>query len=288
MTKYGMLIDIDKCNGCFNCFLSCKDEYAENDYRPYSAAQPLSGQYWMQVIEKERGTYPKVKVSYTPVPCMQCDDAPCIQAASNNAVYERPDGIVIIDPEKALGQKEVQSACPYGVIYWNEEKGLPQKCTFCAHLMDKGWKEPRCVEACPTGALVFGDTNDPESDISTIMSRREVETLHPEFGLKGGVSYIGLPKRFIAGEVVLADRPDECADGVTVTLTDGNESRTVKTDNYGDFEFDGLPHNRSYTIRVDHKGYVPREMTVQTQLDINLGEVVLDSVKQKTNDPKRR
>ena len=279
MIKYGMVIDVNKCTGCYNCFLACKDEYAGNDYLPYSAAQPLSGQYWMQVIERERGAYPKVKVAYTPIPCMQCDHAPCIKASSGDALYERDDGIVIIDPGKAAGRKEVVSACPYRVIYWNEERNIPQKCTFCAHLLDKGWKEPRCVEACPTGALVFGNLNDPESDISKIVSRREVETLHPEFGLKGGVSYIGLPKRFIAGEVVLADRSNECAEGVKVTLINGEDTRTIETDNYGDFEFDGLPHNRSYTIRVDHEGYGSQEMTVQSRLDINLGEVVLDPVK---------
>lgn len=278
MAKYGMVIDINKCTGCYNCFLACRDEYAGNDYLPYSAAQPLSGQYWMQITEKERGTYPKVKVAYTPIPCMQCDNAPCIKASSDDALYERPDGIVIIDPGKSAGRKEVVSACPYRVIYWNEERDIPQKCTFCAHLLDKGWKEPRCVEACPTGALVFGDLNDPESDISKIMSRCEVETLHSEFSLKGGVSYIGLPKRFIAGEVVLGNRQDECAEGVKVTLIHDKESQTIETDNYGDFEFEGLIPNSSYTIRVDHEGYVPQEMTVQTRLDMNLGEIVLDPV----------
>ena len=176
MVKYGMVINVDKCTGCYNCFLACKDEYAGNDYLPYSAAQPLSGQNWMQVIEKERGAYPKVKAAYIPIPCMQCDNAPCIKASSDDALYERADGIVIIDPGKAVGRKEVVSACPYRVIYWNEERNIPQKCTFCAHLLDKGWKEPRCVEACPTGALVFGNLNDPESDISKIMSRRGLET----------------------------------------------------------------------------------------------------------------
>ena len=273
-----MVIDVDKCNGCFNCFLACKDEYAGNDYLPYSSAQPLAGQFWMRVVEKERGTCPKVKVAYMPIPCMQCDDAPCIQGSSDAAVYERPDGIVIIDPEKAVGRKEILSACPYGVIYWNEEKSIPQKCTFCAHLLEKGWTEPRCVEACPTGALVFGDLDDPESDISKIIGSRDVETLHPEYGLKGGVCYIGLPKRFIAGEVVLGDHKDECAEGANVTLINGNERRTVKTDNYGDFEFEGLTPNSSYTIRVEHEGYDSKEMTVQTRLDLNLGEVVLDPV----------
>jgi hypothetical protein len=92
------------------------------------------------------------------------------------------------------------------------------------------------------------------------------------------VVYVGLPKRFIAGEVVLGNQEEECAENVEVTLIHGNESKSVKTDNYGDFEFEGLTHNRSYTIRVEHKGYVLKEITVQTRLDMNLGEVVLDPV----------
>jgi Fe-S-cluster-containing dehydrogenase component len=151
--KYGMIIDVSRCNGCYNCFLACRDEFCGNDYAGYSAAQPYSGQFWIRIIEKERGQYPKVKVAYTPIPCMQCENAPCIDAALNGAVYHRADGILIIDPEKAKGQKQMVDACPYRVIYWNEEKSIPQKCTFCAHLLDQGWREPRCVEVCPTKAL---------------------------------------------------------------------------------------------------------------------------------------
>ena len=209
--KYGLVIDITRCNGCYNCFLSCRDEYCGNDYPGYSAAQPYSGHFWMKVIEKERGQYPKVKVAYTPIPCMHCEKPSCANGSMNNAVYRRPDGIVIIDPVKAVGEKEILSACPYRVIYWNEEKKLPQKCTFCAHLLDQGWKEPRCVEACPTGALIFGDVNDPNSDISKVIaqSKDKLEDLHQEYGLVPNVHYIGLPKRFIAGEVVFKDKKDE-------------------------------------------------------------------------------
>jgi hypothetical protein len=89
---------------------------------------------------------------------------------------------------------------------------------------------------------------------------------------------VGLPKRFIAGEVVLSNQRDECAEGVKVTLIEGNESKILETDNYGDFEFEGLTANSSYTIRVEHEGYVSQEMTVQTRLDVNLGEVVLNPV----------
>lgn len=276
MARYGMVIDINKCNGCYNCFLSCRDEYCGNDHPPYSLAQPFAGQFWMRLIEKERGKYPKVKVAYIPTPCMHCEEATCIVASSNNAVYRRPDGIVIIDPEKAAGQKEITSACPYRIIYWNQEKNIPQKCTFCAHLLDKGWKEPRCVEACPTGALVFGDLDDPNSEISKIKASQEVEVLHPEYGLKPGVCYIGLPKRFIAGEVILADKQDECAHNVSVILMDKTAKKTIKTDNFGDFEFEGLEPDTEYTIKIEHEVYAPKEFSVKTRTDVYLGEIILD------------
>jgi len=274
MAKYGMVIDISRCNGCYNCFLACRDEYCGNDYPPYSLSQPFTGHFWMRIIERERGQYPKVKVAYTPVPCMQCENAPCIEAALNGAVYRRPDGIVIIDPEKAVGQKQVVSACPYRVIYWNEEKNIPQKCTFCAHLLDKGWKEPRCVELCPAGAMIFGDLEDPNSEVSQLIASNKAEVLHPEYGLKEKVRYIALPKRFIAGTVVFGDK-DECAENVDVTLIGDGVKQTIKTNNYGDFEFEGLPAEKEFSVRLEHPGYAPKEFTVQTKIDVYLGEIIL-------------
>jgi len=276
LVKYGMVIDITKCNGCYNCFLACRDEYWDNDYPPYSLAQPFTGHFWTRIIERERGKYPKVKVAYIHLQCMHCQDPPCAKVSLNNAVYERPDGIVIIDPEKAVGQKQIVSDCPYRVIYWNEEKNIPQKCTFCAHLLDKGWKEPRCVEACPSGALLFGDLDDPDSEISRVMKSPHIEELHPEYGLQPNVVYIDLPKRFIAGEVLLEDRQDECAKGVVVTLSDGKNKQTCKTDIFGDFEFDGLESNRSYRILVEHEGYLSKELKVKTDTDVHLGEIILE------------
>jgi len=151
MRSYGMIIDLDKCSGCYNCFLACRDEHYGNDFPPIASAQPFHNHFWMQILEKERGKYPKVKMSFIPKPCFHCDDPPCAKPSVNGGVYKRPDGIVIIDPKKSVGQKEILSACPHRVIFWNEEKNIPQKCTLCAHLLDQGWKEPRCVEACPTG-----------------------------------------------------------------------------------------------------------------------------------------
>jgi Fe-S-cluster-containing dehydrogenase component len=276
MTRYGMLIDIGKCTGCYNCFLACRDEYAGNEHPPYSQAQPSAGQHWMNVAEKERGTYPKVKVDYLPLPCQHCREASCIQASSPGAVYRRPDGIVLIDPVQSAGQREIVSLCPYRVIYWNAEKNIPQKCTFCAHLLDQGWKVPRCVEACPTGALLFGDLDDPSSEIAVALKSTPAEELHPEFGLGPNVMYAGLPRPFITGEVVLADRPDACAQGVGLTLVDGGQSRTTRTDSYGDFEFDELAPRRAYTLQIAHPGYRAKEMTVNTRLDVNVGEITLE------------
>jgi Fe-S-cluster-containing dehydrogenase component len=278
MAKYGMVIDITKCNGCYNCFLACRDEHCGNDYPRYSASQPMTGQFWMRVIEKERGKYPKVKLAYIPVPCMHCDNAPCIKAAQNGAVYRRPDGIVIIDPEKSKGQKQIVSACPYRVIYWNEEKDIPQKCTLCAHLLDEGWKEPRCVELCPTGALVFGDLDDPNSDAAKFIASGATEPLHPEYGLKEKVVYIGLPKKFVAGTVIYGDK-DECAEGVTVTLSGNGGRKTAKTNFFGDFEFDGLPDDADYKVKIEAKGYKGQELEAKTKVDVYLGEVVLEKMK---------
>jgi Fe-S-cluster-containing dehydrogenase component len=288
MARYRMLINIDKCNGCYSCFLACRDEYEGNDYLPFSAAQPTEGKSWMKIIEKERGITPKVKVDYIPVPCLQCSDAPCVNKSPNGAVYRRPDGIVIIDPEKAKGHREIVSSCPHRLIYWNEEKNIPQKCTFCAHLLDKGWKEPRCVEACPSGALVFGDFDDPNSEISKLAASSKTEELNPSFNLKPNVTYIDLPKRFIAGEIVLGDNQSECAPGIKVILTDGKESLECKTDSFGDFEFDGLETNKKYKIRVEHKRYETSEQKVVTYSDLNLGVIELIPDKKTTKKPAKK
>jgi len=274
MTRYGMVIDISKCTGCYNCFLSCRDEFAGNAYEGYSAAQPMSGMNWMRLIERERGQYPKVKVAYLPVTCMHCDNAGCIKVAKDNAVYRRPDGIVIIDPVKAKGQKEIVNGCPYRVIEWNEELQLPQKCTLCAHMLDKGEKVPRCVESCPTGALIFGDLDDPNSEISKLMKSGTTEVLHPEYGLKEKVRYIGLPKKFVAGTVVYGD-VDEVAVDIKITLNGDGKTQITQTNGFGDFEFEGLGDNMDYVVKVEAPGYQPKSLKARTSKDIYLGEIVL-------------
>ncbi len=274
MAKYGMLIDINKCNGCYNCFLTCREEFAGNEYPGYSAAQPMSGQNWMRVIEKERGKYPKVKVTYTPVTCMHCENATCIKMAKDKAVYRRPDGIVVIDPVKAKGQKDIVQTCPYRVIEWNEEEQVPQKCTLCAHLLDAGEKEPRCVESCPSGALVFGDLDDRKSEISRLITSAKPEDFHPEYQMAGRVKYMNLPRKFIAGTVIFGDI-DECAENIQVTLSGNGKEKTAKTNSFGDFEFDGLPDNSDFSIKMEAKNYKTEHLQTNTIKDVYLGVITL-------------
>jgi hypothetical protein len=143
-----------------------------------------------------------------------------------------------------------------------------------------GWKEPRCVEACPDEALVFGDLDDPESKISRLIASSKTEELNPAFGLKPNVRYIDLPKRFIAGEIVLGDKKGECAAGVKVCLGDGAETIECLTDSFGDFEFDGLRSSETYVVSVAHEGYAAVEKSIVTYSDVNVGVIELDPLSQ--------
>jgi NAD-dependent dihydropyrimidine dehydrogenase PreA subunit len=182
----------------------------------------------------------------------------------------------MIDPEKAKGQEAIVNACPYRVIFWNAEKQIPQKCTMCAHRLDEGEKMPRCVESCPTGALVFGDLDDPNSEISQLSKKLAPESLNPEYKTDSLVKYVGLPKHFVAGEIVYKDNEGECAPGVKVILTGGGQNREAVTDIFGDFEFEGLDKNTTYTVAVSAKGYAPWQTDFTTHKDVNLGEIVLE------------
>jgi len=272
--RYGIVINSEQCIGCYNCFLTCQDEFCGNTYEGYSAAAPLQGHNWMRVLDLERGQYPRVKVAYIPKTCMHCEDAKCVAAAENGAVYRRPDGIVIIDPVKARGQKQLVNACPYRVIEWNEEAQLPQKCNLCAHALDKGEKVPRCVESCPINAIVFGDLDDPASEISQVMKQGATEPLRPEFKLQEKVRYIGLPKRFVAGTVVLKDK-SECAHNAEVELSNGKETRKTTTNMFGDFEFEGLEANQTFHLKVRQPGYKEKKLRCATVTDSHVGEIVL-------------
>jgi Fe-S-cluster-containing dehydrogenase component len=278
MAKWNLIIDIAKCEGCYNCFLACKDEYVDNDFPPYSIAQPRHEQKWIDIVTKERGQHPDIDVANLPVPCMHCDNAPCIKKAFNGAIYKTGDGIVIIDPVKARGQKELAGSCPYGAISWNDEKDVAQKCTLCDHLLAAGWKEPRCVQACPTGALRIVKVDDAQ--MQNLVAQEKLEVLHPEYKTLPRVYYKNLYrylKCFIAGDVAFKkDGAIDCAEGATVALfKDSQKIAEVITDNYGDFKFDNLAENSGlYTLEISFKNYAKQTLDVNLTTSQSVGTVL--------------
>ena len=255
MAKYGLTFDVEKCCGCYACFLSCRDEFSGKDHLPTAAAQP-DGQQWIRIEEIEHGTGSKVKVDYVPWLCLHCDEPECAKNAPEGAVIKRADGIVVFDPEKSKGWRSAPEDCPHGAVSWNNEAGFPQKCTLCAHMHDEGEKTTRCAECCPTGALVYGEI--PES-------------------ADGLVRILGAPKPFLAGEVVYADKPGEPAVGVKVRLLDesGGECGKCETDFLGDFEFKGLVDGCVYQLVIGQDGYVSKEITLELRSSTNLETIVL-------------
>jgi len=119
MKKWNLLIDVAQCFNCNACAMACHDEYYGNEFPGYAAEMQRQGHRWIDIRRRETGRCPTVEVSYLPVTCNHCDDAPCLKAARDGAVQKRADGIVIIVPEKSRGQKQLVEACPYGAISWN-------------------------------------------------------------------------------------------------------------------------------------------------------------------------
>lgn len=206
MARMSMLIDLARCIGCDACTMACKQENGT----------PLDT-FFARVLNVEVGTYPNVKRVYIPVLCNHCDDAPCLKACPNKAIVRRQDGIVLVDQDRCRGTGACVSSCPYGNIILSEAdnwylnpgeayeetyvkprlaKGVARKCTYCAHRVDEGLK-PACVVACPTTARIFGDLDDPESDVSTYIEEQKEQTgrypfhLLPQAGTKPAGSYLG-------------------------------------------------------------------------------------------------
>lgn len=177
--RYGMLIDIRRCYGVHACSVACK---AENDV-------PLGQtRSWVEYIEK--GTYPNVTRSFLPRLCNQCEKPACVSVCPTGATWKREeDGIVVVDDDICIGCKYCVHACPYDARYPNPVTGTVDKCDFCIHRVAKGL-EPACVEACPSRARIFGDLNDPESEISKMIATNPVTVLRPEKGTEPNVFYI--------------------------------------------------------------------------------------------------
>lgn len=275
--KWALFFDVEKCTGCQNCFVAVKDEYVGNDRAGYFAAQPTTGQVWFGVKHRERGPAPFTDVAYVLETCQHCDDAPCMKAASNGAVAKRSDGIVVIDPQKARGQKQIVEACPYGAVHWNEESQTPQAWPFDAHLLDEGWRRTRGEQVCVTGALVSMKIGDVAFEQKKREGWRE---LRPDLGSKARVLYRGLERLetiFVAGSLEIEqDGVKDCLEGARVELVrDGVVAASATTDAFGDFKIDGLGPAGAALLRISAGGFEDQEIAVTLDRCISIGRRVV-------------
>jgi molybdopterin-containing oxidoreductase family iron-sulfur binding subunit len=194
-----MIIDLARCIGCDACTIACQTE---------NATPP--GIHYAPVYRKEVGKYPQAKVMFLPTLCMHCEDAPCMKACPTGAISKRDDGIVLVDQSVCCGTRACVAACPYGALTYVEKvegafgpeliqverkttksvAGTVQKCTFCAHRIDEGVYEPACVQVCPTQCRIFGDLDDPQSDVSRLIRERNGVQPRPEAGTDPSVFYL--------------------------------------------------------------------------------------------------
>jgi Fe-S-cluster-containing dehydrogenase component len=277
-----MIIDVAECTNCQLCALAAMDEYVGNDWPGVAAPMPRHGHHWIDIKQKERGQVtgqsPMIDIAYVPTLCNHCDNAPCMKADKSGAIKKRDDGIVIIDPVKAKGRKDLVDACPYGHIWWNDELQLPQAWPFDAHLLDQGWQQTRGHQVCPTGAMRAIKVED--ADMAQMAREENLEVLKPELGSKPRVYYRNLwrySKCFIGGSVSAeAGGAVDCVEGAKVRLLkDGVTVAETATDNYGDFKFDKLDEGSGrFTVEVSGLG---RKKTVEAELgaSLNLGEIRL-------------
>lgn len=202
--QYGLLVDLRKCVGCTSCQVSCKMENAV----------PM-GKFRSRVDIADVGEFPKAKRYFLPKICNQCADAPCIQPCPvKGATFQREDGVIMVNRDLCIGCGACVSACPYGARYIhgnipvkNDPKPFAKKaksvagktakqlrvvdkCDYCSHRLADGIEQPACVRNCMGRARVFGDTNDPDSDISKLKKALKTEVWHPEYGTKPRNPYV--------------------------------------------------------------------------------------------------
>jgi tetrathionate reductase subunit B len=180
---WGLLVDTRRCIACQACTIACAVENAlpEGQFRTSVATYAVS--------DGEGRT----AVAMVPRTCNHCDEPPCIPVCPVGATFKRADGMVLVDGDRCVGCAYCVQACPYDARFVNHQTGKADKCTFCSHRVDAGLL-PACVETCVGGARVFGDLNDPASEISRRLQAAKGRTsvLKPEAGSKPNVFYIGL------------------------------------------------------------------------------------------------
>lgn len=268
MDKWNLIIDVERCENCNNCVIAVKDEHVGNTFPGYSAPAAKENAELIAITRQTRGETPLVDTAYLVTMCNHCDDAPCMKVGGD-AIRKRDDGIVIIDPDKAKGRKDIVKSCPYGAIVWNEDSQLPQTWIFDAHLLDQGWTQPRCEQSCPSG--VFEAVKISDAKMQERVDAEALEVLKPEFNTKPRVYYRNLyryKKCFIGGTVVApVNGVEECLEDAKIQVfQDNNLIGTTTTDEFGEFKLDKLePNSGDYRVSIRHPDC--GEMIINTHLD---------------------
>lgn len=210
------VVDTSSCIGCGLCVVACKEE-------SHVTEDPRFARTWVErhastddgvlLVDAPRGGiggFPPTSSApgaegatiaasfFEPRLCMQCKDSPCTIVCPVGATYRTADGVVLVDSRRCIGCGYCVVACPYGARYIapaadrtpNDAPGVADKCTWCYHRISRGL-QPACVEVCPVGARRFGDAADPKSQIATLVRERAPRPLHPEFGTRPRVLYLG-------------------------------------------------------------------------------------------------
>jgi molybdopterin-containing oxidoreductase family iron-sulfur binding subunit len=225
MTKWGMVIDLNRCTGCGACVLACK---AENNIPTAEPEEAIKGRslFWMQVLPMPEGEYPHFKMALLPRPCMHCEHPLCIKVCPVGATYQTPEGITAQIFARCIGCRYCTVACPYTVRVfnwltptWPEEfqrmrnpdvsvrpKGVVEKCTFCVQRICRAKEKartenrplkdeeliqlPACAESCPAKAIYFGDLGNPNSTVSKLARSKRAFRLQEDLGTHPKVVYL--------------------------------------------------------------------------------------------------
>jgi molybdopterin-containing oxidoreductase family iron-sulfur binding subunit len=223
MARWGMTIDLDRCTGCGNCMAAC---HQENNLAAVGddETQKSRAFHWLRVLREVSGEDENVKVAYKPVLCVQCDNPPCVRVCPVHATYRNEEGIVGQVYGRCIGCRYCMAACPYNakVFNWFEPewpgdlkqksnpdvslrpKGVVEKCTFCHHRVIHAREQARaegreirdgevttaCAESCAAKAIVFGDLDDPDSEVSGLARSPRAYRPHADLGTRPKVIYL--------------------------------------------------------------------------------------------------
>jgi len=223
MSRWGMVIDLDRCTGCGACMAAC---HQENNLTAVGAGETEASRafHWLRLLPEVSGSGVDAKVRYLPQPCFHCDNPPCVRVCPVHATYLSEEGIVGQIYPRCIGCRYCMAACPYNakVFNWYEPrwpgtlkqranpdvslrgKGVVEKCTFCHHRIIHAREEARaakrdlrdgdvttaCAESCPARAIVFGDLEDPASRVSQLVRSPRAFRLHDDLGTEPKVHYL--------------------------------------------------------------------------------------------------